>query len=300
MQRAELLLMGVGRKALRRLRPLLSDECYIRWYFLCKTGYPLHLDHPVTFNEKLQWLKFHDRNPRYSVMVDKYAVKEHVSSVIGPEYIIPTLSVFNRVEDIDFDRLPDRFVLKCTHDSGGVVLCKDKRSLDVPAAISKLRNGLSRNYYRYSMEYPYKEVVPRIIAEPFLTDGGEDLCDYKVHCFNGVPKLILVCRDRYADSGLTEDFFTEKWEHLPVRRPAHPNSEAPIPRPNQLEKMLDLARRLAADIPFVRVDFYLSGERIYFGELTFFPASGMTPFEPKSYDELFGSWLDLPQMSDSQ
>lgn len=287
------LLMGFGRKALRRLRPLLSDRMYIRAYFLCKTGYPLHLDHPVTFNEKLQWLKFHDRNPRYSEMVDKFAAKGYVASVIGDEYIIPTIAVYDRAEDIDFDKLPARFVLKCTHDSGGVVLCKDKASLNREEAVAKLGKALQRNYYRFSMEFPYKNVVPRIIAEPFISNEGGDLCDYKVHCFNGVPRLVLVCRDRYAAGGLTEDFFTETWEHLPVRRPTHPNAKSPIPRPAQLDEMLDLSRKLSEGIPFVRVDFYLSDGHVYFGELTFFPASGMTPFVPQSFDTLFGSWLML-------
>lgn len=288
------LLLGTGRKLLRFLRPVMSDQRFLRRYFYCKTGYPLHLDHPVTFNEKLQWLKFYDRNPRYTAMVDKVTAKDYVAAKIGSEYIIPTLAVYDQAEDIGFDALPKQFVLKCTHDSGGVVLCKDKASLDKDAALAKLSWGLKRNYYRFSLEYPYKNVRPRIIAEPFVTDAGKELCDYKVHCFNGVPRLVLVCKDRYAFGGLTEDFFTETWEHLPVRRPDHPNAkEAPL-RPPQLDELLVLSRKLSEGIPFVRVDFYLSDDHIYFGELTFFPASGMSPFVPQSFDVLFGSWLELP------
>lgn len=287
---------GIGRRVLRFLRPILSDRLYIKSYFVLKTGYSLNLDSPKTFNEKLQWLKFNDQNPRYTEMVDKYFAKKYVASIIGEHYVIPTIAVFDNPEKIDFDALPNRFVLKCTHDSGGVVICKDRASLDNEVARRKLSAGWNRNYYRFSMEYPYKDVKPRIIAEEFLADGNSDLCDYKVHCFNGVPKLVLVCKDRYSGTGLTEDFFTEDWVHLDVKRPAHPNSKETIRRPNQLEEMLSLSRELSKGIPFVRVDWYISNDKLYFGELTFFPASGMTPFVPKSFDDLFGSWLELPKL----
>lgn len=286
---------GIARRMLRFLRPFLSDRCYIERYFYLKTGYSLNLDSPKTFNEKLQWLKFNDRNPHYTEMVDKFAVKKYVASVIGEEYVIPTIAVFDNPDEIDYGLLPDRFVLKCTHDSGGIVICKDKASLDKTAATKKLKAGWSRNYYRFSLEFPYKDVKPRIIAEEFLTNEGSDLCDFKVHCFNGVPKLVLVCKDRYSKGGLTEDFFTEKWEHLDVKRPTHPNSTETILKPAQLDEMLYLSRQLAKGIPFVRVDWYISNDRLYFGELTFFPASGMTSFVPKSFDDLFGSWLELPE-----
>lgn len=286
--------LGFGRKALRKLRPLFSDQGYIKHYFYCKTGNRLNLEAPVTFNEKLQWLKFNDHHPEYSVMVDKYAVKDYVSKKIGSKYVIPTLALYDTVADIDFEALPAQFVLKCTHDSGGVVICKDKANLDRNAAIVKLQKGWGKNYYRYSMEYPYRDVQPRIIAEQFLSDNGTELCDYKVHCFNGEPRVILVCKDRHAASGLTEDFFTTEWEHLGVRRPEHPNATQPIERPEELKELLELSCVLAAGIPFVRVDFYIIQHKIYFGELTFFPASGMTPFVPESFDRLFGSWLQLP------
>lgn len=288
--------MGIGRRSLRFLRPFLSDRCYIKRYFFLKTGYSLNLDSPKTFNEKLQWLKFNDRNPLYTEMVDKFAVKKYVASIIGEKYVVPTIAVFDNPDEIDFGVLPDRFVLKCTHDSGGIVICKDKASLDKDAARKKLKAGWSRNYYRFSMEFPYKDVKPRIIAEEFLTNEGADLCDYKVHCFNGTPKLVLVCKNRYSKGGLTEDFFTEDWEHLDVKRPTHPNSKEIIPEPAQLDEMLSLSLQLSEGIPFVRVDWYISDDRLYFGELTFFPASGMTPFVPKSFDDLFGSWLELPEV----
>lgn len=286
--------LGVGRKLLRKIRPMLSDQNYIKAYFFCRMGNRLNLEHPVSFNEKLQWLKFHDRHPEYTMMVDKYAVKEYVANTIGPQYVIPTLAVYDTVEDVDFDMLPHQFVLKCTHNSGGVVICKDKEAIDKEAALLKLKQGLSKSHYRNGMEYPYKGVPPRIIAEQYLSDDDAELADYKVHCFNGVPKLILVCKDRYADTGLTEDFFTVEWEHLNVKRPEHPNAEHPIGKPEELDELLNISRKLSDGMPFVRVDFYISRHKIYFGELTFFPASGMKPFVPESYDKLFGSWLQLP------
>ena len=294
MNRIKSSILGVWRKTLRMLRPLFSDQSYIKAYYYCKMGRRLNLKAPETFNEKLQWLKFNDRHPEYSMMVDKWAVKDYVAKKIGAQYVVPTLAVYDAVEEIDFDSLPQQFVLKCTHDSGGVVICKDKEALDRNAAIVKLKNGWGKNYYRYSMEYPYKDVQPRIIAEQFLSDNGAELADYKVHCFNGEPRLILVCKDRHAASGLTEDFFTAEWKHLGVRRPEHPNAKQPIEKPEELDRLLELSRELANGIPFVRVDFYISQHKIYFGELTFFPASGMTPFVPESFARLFGSWLQLP------
>ena len=288
------IIRGIGRRSLRFFRPVLSDRCYIKQYFYLKTGYSLNLENPKTFNEKMQWLKFNNQDPSYTEMVDKYAAKQYVASIIGNQYVIPTIGVFDNPNEIDFDALPNRFVLKCTHDSGGIVICKGQASLNKDVVRKKLSAGLSRNYYRFSMEFPYKNVKPRILAEEFLTDGNIDLIDYKVHCFNGVPKLILVCKDRYSQTGLTEDFFTAEWEHLDVRRPTHPNSKGMIPRPLLLDEMLSLSRKLSEKIPFVRVDWYISNNRLFFGELTFFPASGMTPFVPKSYDDLFGSWIVLP------
>lgn len=287
-------LLGLGRKVLRRCRPLLSDKLYIKCYYYCKMGRCLHIDTPQTFNEKLQWLKFNNRHPEYSIMVDKYAVKDYVARIIGEEHIIPTIALFNTIEDIDYKLLPNQFALKCTHDSGGVVICKDKTSFNKSAALAKLKCGFNKNYYRYSMEYPYKYVKPRIIAEQFLSNNGNELCDYKIHCFNGEPKLILVCKDRFSKNGMTEDFFTSNWVHLDVCRPGHANSSVPIPAPQQLPTLLEISRKLSRDIPFVRVDLYITQNKIFFGELTFFPASGMTPFIPDFYDYLFGSWLKLP------
>ena len=271
-----------------------SDEAYIKLKYRTFLNKKPNLRAPVSFNEKLQWLKLHDRKEIYSSLVDKASVKELVGAQIGEEYIIPTLGVWNDVDGIDLESLPDKFVLKATHDSGGIVICKDKASLDWEAAKDKLRKSLSRDYYLKSREWPYKNVQRRIMAEQYMETVGEDgLNDYKFFCFNGNVEMVLVCKNRFSDTGLTEDFFSKKWEHLDIRRPHHPNSTDAIPKPEQLDLMLELSERLAGDISFVRVDFYEINLRVYFGEMTFFPASGFEGFEPEGVDEMLGDKLVL-------
>jgi len=279
-----------------RIAPFIKDDVkYLRMRWKVYMDYPLNLEQPQTFNEKLQWLKLYDRRPEYSIMVDKVEAKKYVANIIGEEHIIPTLAVYEKAEDIDFDALPNQFVLKCSHDSGGIVVCKDKTILDRKAAVEKLKRGLKKNYYYQNREWPYKNVRPRIIAEQYMTNEGEsELTDYKVHNFNGTPKVILVCQDRYKETGLTEDFFSLNWEHLEVARPGHSNADTIPEKPEKLKEMLALSERLAKDIPFIRTDFYTINHKVYFGELTFFPACGMNPFVPAEWDKIFGDWLILP------
>lgn len=271
-----------------------SDEKYIERAFRYMMGYKINLSAPKTFNEKLQWLKLYDRRPEYIKMVDKYEVKKYVAECIGEEYIIPTLGVWSSYDSIEFDKLPNQFVLKCTHDSGGLVLVKDKKEMNKNLIKRKIKKCFRRNYFWVGREWPYKDVKPRIIIEKYMEEDGHTPFDYKIFCFNGEPKVVLVCRDRFTEAGLTEDFYSEKWEHLQVRRPTHPNANEIIKKPKELEEMLRLAKVLAEDIPFVRVDFYTIEGKVYFGELTFYPASGFNGFEPKEYDEIFGEWLQLP------
>ena len=270
----------------------MPDREYLRRVYKARLGKELRLENPVTFNEKLQWLKLNDSRPEYRLMADKAEAKKYVASIIGEEYIVPTIGVYNSLDEVDFNVLPDRFVLKCTHDSGGLVICEGKASFDTAKAKKTLRHFLARDYFTQWREWQYKDLPHRLIAEEYIeADGG--LADYKIHCFNGEPRLILVCRDRFASTGLTEDFFTETWEHLDVRRPEHPNSSGRIEKPAQLGEMLRLARELARDIPFVRIDFYIANEKILFSEITLYPASGLTAFVPDSWDRTFGDWLDL-------
>ena len=279
---------------LRRVfsRFISDDRSYIKVdYFLKMRRFP-NLEHPKTFNEKLQWLKLNDKHEEYAKLVDKYEVKKYVGDIIGEEMIIPTLGVWDRFEDIEFEKLPQQFVLKTTHDSGGVVVVKDKNRLDLKVAKKKLEKSLRHNYYYDHREYPYKNVKPRIIAEKFMVDeSGTELKDYKFFCFHGEVKLLFVATDRPFDTHL--DFFDVDFNHLPFKR-GHSCTKKEIKKPANFEEMKRLASILSKGIPFVRVDLYNINGRIYFGELTFFPAAGVVPFEPAEWDEKIGSWLKLP------
>ena len=271
----------------------LSDEEYLKRMFKARKGYELDLSNPQTFNEKIQWLKLYDHNPLYTTMVDKYAVKEYVASIIGEQYIIPTLGVWNRFEDIEFDLLPNQFVLKCTHDSGGVVIVKDKSKFNLNAARKKLNQSLKRNYYYFGREWPYKGVKPRIIAEQYLTDeSGIELKDYKIHVFNGIPKLIQIDFDRFSEH--KRNIYNCEWEYidLEIRYPTDSNKK--IKRPEKLEEMLQVATHLSNRIPYIRVDLYSVFDEILFGELTFYHGSGYERIIPEAYDYEMGTWIHLP------
>lgn len=278
-----------------KIGPIIPDKLFLKLRFKLKTGKRLDLDDPKTFNEKLQWLKLYDRQPEYSKMVDKVEAKKYVAGIIGDEHLIPTLAVYDNVEDIDFESLPNQFVLKCTHDSGGIVICHDKNILEINKAIKKLAKSIRTNFFFQNREWPYKNIKPRIIAEQYMSESGsEGLTDFKVHCFNGIPKIILVCRDRFEKNGLTEDFFSCTWEHLDISRPNHKNAEVQIEKPIELDEMLRLSELLSKGIPFVRTDFYSINHKVYFGELTFYPASGMQSFVPEQWDTILGEWLNIP------
>lgn len=255
----------------------------------------LDLKKVKTFNEKLQWLKLYDRNPQYIKMVDKYEVREYIAQTIGEEYLIPLLGVWDSPDDIDFDALPDKFVLKCNHNSGlGMYICKDKSKLDIEKVKRELKKGLKQDYFITSREWPYKDVKRRIIAEKFMeTQNGEEIKDFKVHNFNGEAKFILVCDGRFSAEGLTEDFYDTSWKHMDMKRPDIPNKGTLHERPENLQKMLELSNVLSKGMPFVRTDFYEIDEKLYFGEITFFPASGMKPFYPEGRDFELGEWIKL-------
>ena len=279
---------------LTKSAPLFSDRKYLELLFPMRVGYKLNLDNPQTYNEKLQWLKLHDRRPEYTKMVDKVEAKKYVANIIGEEHIIPTLAIYEKVEDIDFDVLPNQFVLKCTHDSGGIVVCRDKSKLDKEVALANLKKGLSRNYYYQKREWPYKDVKPRIIAEQYMEDESGELKDYKFFCFYGEPKAMFIASDRFDDTQETKfDFFDMDFNHLPFTN-GHPNATKAIEKPRGFEEMKNLTKKLSAGIPHARIDFYDIKGKIYFGEITFFHWSGMKPFEPKEWDYKFGEWIKLP------
>ncbi len=274
----------------------LPDRLWIQLKYRIFFGRFCDLNNPQTYNEKLQWLKLYNRKPEYTQMVDKYEVKKYIADLIGEEYIIPTLGVWDRFEDIDFDKLPNQFVLKCTHDSGGLVICQDKSKLDIVAARKKINKSLNRNYYYMHREWPYKDVKPRIIAEQYMVDeSGYELKDYKWFCFDGEPKALFIATDRGVEGEETKfDFFDMEFNHLPFTN-GHPNAGREIAKPQGFEEMKQLAAKLSQNIPHIRVDFYDINGKIYFGELTFYHWSGLTPFEPEEWDYTFGSWIKLPR-----
>ena len=287
------IILGLAR---RRLLGGMSDSAYLKLTYWANMNKKLNLTVPKTFNEKLQWLKLYDRNPIYTTMVDKYEVKKYVSDLIGNEYIIPTLGVWNKFDDIDFDGLPNQFVLKCTHDSGGLVICKDKGSFDKLAAKKKIEKFLKRNYYLVHREWPYKNVKHRIIAEQYMEDvKTAELRDYKFFCFDGVARILLVATDRQkVGEEVKFDFFDMEFNHLDFRQ-GHPNAAVCPEKPSQLELMKTLAEKLSKGMPHLRVDFYEVDGKVYFGELTFFHFSGNVPFEPNEWDYKLGQWIELPE-----
>lgn len=273
-----------------------SDETFLKMLFPLRVGYKLNLDNPKTFNEKLQWLKLHNRKPIYTKMVDKVEAKEFVANIIGEEYIIPTLGVYDSVDEIDFDKLPDQFVLKCTHDSGGIVVCSNKSELDIEEVRNKLRKGLKRRYFYQNREWPYKQVKPRIIAEKYMVDeSGYELKDYKFFCFDGKVELLFIATDRGSKTEETKfDFFDADFNHLPFTN-GHPNATKPSVRPKGFDKMKEIAAILSKGHPHLRVDLYDINGKIYFGELTFYHWSGMTPFVPIEWDYKLGDMIKLPK-----
>ena len=279
---------GLAYKGLLNWMP---DKQYLEILYRASMGEKLNLSNPKKFNEKIQWLKLYNRDPAYTTMVDKYAVKKYIADKIGKEYIIPTIGVWESFDDIDFDTLPNQFVLKCTHDSGGLVVCSDKTKLDKEKARKKIESSLRTNYYYSGREWPYKDVPHRIIAEQYMAD---DLRDYKLFCFDGVPRMTMVCSERFTKDGLKEDCYDEAWNHLNVQNTAHGNAILPIQRPKQYELMKKLAAKLSEKMPFARIDFYEINEKVYFGEITFYTASGFEGFKPEEWDLKLGEWIKLP------
>lgn len=278
----------------------LTDEEYLKKLFRLVLGRELDLTAPRTFNEKLQWLKLFDRDPIYTTLVDKYAVKEYVKNHFGPEYVVPTIGVWEDPDSIDFNALPDRFVLKCNHNSGdGVVVCRGKESLDAEKTRRKLRAALRQDFYSKVREWPYKDVPRKIICEEYLhdafsSDGEEELRDYKFFCFNGKVRFFKIDFDRFI--GHKANYFDREGKLLPfgeVVCPPDYNRDIPIPK--ELDEMIALAERIAGEHPFVRVDLYNTGGRIYFSEFTLYPNSGFGRFDPAEWDEILGGWLELPE-----
>ena len=278
----------------KKVAALIPTKLWLSYMFKRKFGRGIDWKNPKTFNEKLQWLKVYDKNPLYTTLVDKYEVKKYIADTIGEEYVIPTLGVWDRFEDIDFDTLPDQFVLKCTHDSGGLVIVRDKSKFDKEAARKKFKIAMNRNPYAVTREWPYKNVKRRIIAETYMKDAMADVLPvYKVFTFGGKPTLIQAIQNDKTDKE-TIDYYDVEWNLLELKQ-NFPNSERPLPRPKNLDKMMMLAEKLAVVPTFLRVDFYEINGEIYFSEFTFFSDSGMKKFYPEKWDLELGDLIQLPK-----
>lgn len=275
------------------LLALIPDKLFLKFVFRLYKGKKLNLDNPITMDEKLQWLKLYNRNPKYQKMVDKCDSKKYVEQIIGENYIIPTLGVWDKFDDIDFDNLPNQFVLKCTHDSGSVAICKAKSTFDYENAKKKLQRGQKRNIFWHTREWPYKNLPPRIIAEKYMTDKSGGLVDYKFYCFDGYVDCVLVCIDRHLKD--TKFYFFDKdWnlKRLNVRGKNAP-ADFTLPKPECIDEMFEIASKLSKGMPFIRVDLYEINGQIYFGELTFFPDSGFDPNRLPESDLYFGNLINL-------
>ena len=284
----------------RLILRVLPDKVYLQLQYYYTLKKFINFKNPKTFNEKLQWLKINDRKPEYTKLVDKLAVKEFITDTIGKEYIIPTLGVWTDVKDIDFDNLPDQFVLKANHDSGSVVVCRDKKKFDKEKAIEKLSRSMKRNFYWYGREWSYKDVKPCIFAEQYMEDGvsaknmPQGLTDYKFFCFNGDPKFVYVSKGLENHATAQISFYDLNGDEMPFHR----TDFAPIGEyqfPNNFENMIDVARKIAnnIDCSFTRVDLYSISNHIYFSEITFQPASGLLPLVPNEWDFKLGEMLKI-------
>ena len=272
------------------------DSLYLKVLYRVIMGRKLSLRNPKEYNEKLQWLKLNDRKPEYSTMVDKYEVRGYIEDLLGDKYLIPCLGIYDSVDDIDIDALPDRFVLKCTHDSGSVEICKDKSSFDIEGARHRLSQAMKRNYYATYREWPYKYVKPRIIAEGYLEGDGGDLKDYKVMCFNGEAKIIEVHENRFVEGKVhTQTFYDREWNIVPLTQVETVTVDRPGERPRQLDEILRLSELIAKDMYHARIDWYIEGDKIYFGEITFFDGSGFESFSTPEMERMLGDMIKLPE-----
>lgn len=275
----------------------LSDSTYLKTFYWAYRGEKLDLENPKKYSEKLQWLKIHDKNPKYTNLVDKYEVKNIIQDKIGSQYIIPTLGVWDNFDDINFKELPNQFVLKCTHDSGGIVICKNKEELNIKEAKKKLQKHLLNNFYNFGREWPYKNVKPRIIAEKYMVDESQkELKDYKIFCFHGEPKMIQVDTGRFSNH--RRNIYDINWNLQNIRAEHDCELETKIEKPVKLDEMLEIAKFLSKDIPHVRVDLYSIKDKIYFGELTFYHGSGIEKIGTTEDELKIGKWLDLSKVKE--
>ena len=277
-----------------------DDELYLRIYYWLSLRKKLYLNPPVLYNEKLQWLKLYNRRPEYVTMVDKFAVKEYVSKIIGEQYIIPTIGVWDSPDEVEWDSLPNQFVLKTNHDGGGngIVICRDKHTFDKKKALRELNRSFNRNTYMIGREWPYKMVKRRIIAEQYLEDNTKKtLLDYKFYCFDGVVKVMFVAwRGMHGEKKI--NYYDACFRPLSITQgcPTFLMKD----KPKCYDEMVYIAEKLSRGIPHVRVDLYEVNGRVYFGEYTFFDSGGTGDFKPDEWNKVFGDWITLPEPYEQQ
>ncbi|MGI5977355.1 MAG: ATP-grasp fold amidoligase family protein [Candidatus Limivicinus sp.] len=285
-------IMKTVKSALR----FLPDEAYVKLYFRLRMHRKLDLNNPVYFNDKLQWLKFNYRLPLQTVVSDKYEVRKYVANLIGEEYLVPLLGVWDEFDEIDFEKLPERFVLKCNHDSGGLVVCRDKSNLNIAHAKKKIEKCLKQNFFIIGREYQYKNIIPKILCEEFISENGEIPTDYKIFCFDGEPDVVLACTNRFSmnSNKAQYGFFDLNWNYLAWDRGDDKACPMKINKPENLERMLEIARILSKDFLFARIDLYNIKGKIYFGEITLSPNSGFDGDILPETDKYFGDKLQIP------
>lgn len=283
-------------KLFRKLSRLIPDRIYLQIVYFKHFRRFINFNNPKTFNEKIQWLKLNYRNEEYTKLVDKYRVKQYITKLIGEEYVIPTLGVWNNVDDIDFKSLPEKFVLKCNNDSGGIVICKNKKDFDEAKAKSFLKERLKNNGYWYGREWPYKNVKPCIIAEKYMEDSiSKDIKDYKFFCFNGSMEFFDIDIDRFIEH--RANYYDRNGNFLPFGKTyCPPDYTKKIEMPKNLDKMIELAETISHNTVLSRIDFYEIDGQVYFGEITFYPDSGFSPFTDEKWDYKLGDMIDLPNI----
>lgn len=283
-------------KLFRKLSRLIPDRIYLQIVYFKHFRRFINFNNPKTFNEKIQWLKLNYRNEEYTKLVDKYRVKQYITKLIGEEYVIPTLGVWNNVDDIDFKSLPEKFVLKCNNDSGGIVICKNKKDFDEAKAKSFLKERLKNNGYWYGREWPYKNVKPSIIAEKYMEDSiSKDIKDYKFFCFNGSMEFFDIDIDRFIEH--RANYYDRNGNFLPFGKTyCPPDYTKKIEMPKNLDKMIELAETISHNTVLSRIDFYEIDGQVYFGEITFYPGSGFSPFTDEKWDYKLGDMIDLPNI----
>lgn len=271
----------------------MPDKLFQKWDYKLFSGQKLSFKNPKTYTEKLQWLKYYYHNPIQTKLVDKYEVRDFIKETIGEEYLVNLYGVYNSVDEVDFDKLPNEFVLKCTHDSGSIAICHDKADFDFAEAKKMLERGMRRNQFYLSREWPYKNIKPRIICEELLKDDVfEDIQDYKFFCFDGKVEFFVIHTDRHSSMKMT--YYYPDWEKIPMKHKKYPVNPGEDFHPKNFDKMIELAEKLSKAFPHVRVDFYYVNDKIYFGEMTFYSSGGRIPFEPDEYNYKFGDMIKLP------